>query len=150
MVICAAPPTPAGHSLYREDFVTSVLLAMACCCGCRYRHSARNRQREEEVCYYGLPIVKRGAVAQLGARLDGIEEVVGSNPIGSTTPFFSLHGLSNSCFESCDGRFQTSESDAPIFRLSQRGGRQSQDACRFLRQSERRKILQSTHNRQLA
>jgi hypothetical protein len=26
----------------------------------------------------------RGAVAQLGARLDGIEEVVGSNPIGST------------------------------------------------------------------
>jgi hypothetical protein len=25
-----------------------------------------------------------GAVAQLGARLDGIEEVVGSNPIGST------------------------------------------------------------------
>jgi hypothetical protein len=29
-------------------------------------------------------------VAQLGARLDGIEEVVGSNPIGSTkTSFFS-------------------------------------------------------------
>src|SRR5712692_3775571 len=29
-----------------------------------------------------------GAVAQLGARLDGIEEVVGSNPIGSTScPF---------------------------------------------------------------
>ncbi len=27
-----------------------------------------------------------GAVAQLGARLDGIEEVVGSNPIGSTKP----------------------------------------------------------------
>ena len=27
-----------------------------------------------------------GAVAQLGARLDGIEEVVGSNPIGSTIP----------------------------------------------------------------
>jgi hypothetical protein len=27
-----------------------------------------------------------GAVAQLGARLDGIEEVVGSNPIGSTNP----------------------------------------------------------------
>jgi hypothetical protein len=25
-----------------------------------------------------------GAVAQLGARLDGIEEAVGSNPIGST------------------------------------------------------------------
>ena len=29
-------------------------------------------------------IVFGGAVAQLGARLDGIEEVVGSNPIGST------------------------------------------------------------------
>jgi hypothetical protein len=28
-----------------------------------------------------------GAVAQLGARLDGIEEVVGSNPIGSTNIF---------------------------------------------------------------
>jgi hypothetical protein len=30
-----------------------------------------------------------GAVAQLGARLDGIEEVVGSNPIGSTK--FATH-----------------------------------------------------------
>ena len=31
-----------------------------------------------------------GAVAQLGARLDGIEEVVGSNPIGSTNFKVSL------------------------------------------------------------
>ena len=31
-----------------------------------------------------------GAVAQLGARLDGIEEVVGSNPIGSTKSPTSL------------------------------------------------------------
>jgi hypothetical protein len=31
-----------------------------------------------------LKKVDGGAVAQLGARLDGIEEVVGSNPIGST------------------------------------------------------------------
>jgi hypothetical protein len=31
-----------------------------------------------------LVFPKCGAVAQLGARLDGIEEVVGSNPIGST------------------------------------------------------------------
>ena len=30
-----------------------------------------------------------GAVAQLGARLDGIEEVVGSNPIGSTKSYFA-------------------------------------------------------------
>ena len=29
-------------------------------------------------------VIPCGAVAQLGARLDGIEEVVGSNPIGST------------------------------------------------------------------
>jgi hypothetical protein len=29
-------------------------------------------------------------VAQLGARLDGIEEVVGSNPIGSTNLFVSF------------------------------------------------------------
>src|SRR5271168_1038135 len=38
---------------------------------------------------YGTGCYKRnhsfgGAVAQLGARLDGIEEVVGSNPISST------------------------------------------------------------------
>ena len=31
-----------------------------------------------------LCCIPGGAVAQLGARLDGIEEVVGSNPIGST------------------------------------------------------------------
>ena len=29
-------------------------------------------------------------MAQLGARLDGIEEVVGSNPIGSTSLLFSF------------------------------------------------------------
>ena len=33
-----------------------------------------------------------GAVAQLGARLDGIEEVVGSNPIGSTNLFWVRPG----------------------------------------------------------
>jgi putative endonuclease len=37
----------------------------------------------------GLPL--RGAVAQLGARLDGIEEVVGSNPIGSTNTTSQAH-----------------------------------------------------------
>jgi hypothetical protein len=39
-----------------------------------------------------------GAVAQLGARLDGIEEVVGSNPIGSTKihmAFFSIFCKAN-------------------------------------------------------
>ena len=34
-----------------------------------------------------------GAVAQLGARLDGIEEVVGSNPIGSTNFHLECGGL---------------------------------------------------------
>jgi hypothetical protein len=29
-----------------------------------------------------------GAVAQLGARLNGIQKVVGSNPISSIFPFF--------------------------------------------------------------
>ena len=32
-------------------------------------------------------------MAQLGARLDGIEEVVGSNPIGSTNFVFSFQLL---------------------------------------------------------
>ena len=39
-----------------------------------------------EVIHFG------GAVAQLGARLDGIEEVVGSNPIGSTNLFLVQPG----------------------------------------------------------
>ena len=34
--------------------------------------------------FSSLELYFGGAVAQLGARLDGIEEVVGSNPIGST------------------------------------------------------------------
>ena len=42
-------------------------------------------QGQIRVCY-------GGAVAQLGARLDGIEEVVGSNPIGSTK-FISVYYL---------------------------------------------------------
>ena len=33
---------------------------------------------------YNLSVAFSGAVAQLGARLDGIEEVAGSNPAGST------------------------------------------------------------------
>ncbi len=39
--------------------------------------------RAASECYKSNPR-PGGAVAQLGARLDGIEEVVGSNPIGST------------------------------------------------------------------
>jgi hypothetical protein len=40
-----------------------------------------------------LKTIDGGAVAQLGARLDGIEEVVGSNPIGSTNFVFSFQPL---------------------------------------------------------
>ena len=39
-----------------------------------------------------------GAVAQLGARLDGIEEVVGSNPIGSTKFLLSASAHSENNF----------------------------------------------------
>jgi hypothetical protein len=37
-------------------------------------------------------------VAQLGARLDGIEEVVGSNPIGSTKFNFCYQPIANNRF----------------------------------------------------
>jgi hypothetical protein len=37
-----------------------------------------------------LNLQRGGAVAQLGARLDGIEEVVGSNPIGSTNIYLRV------------------------------------------------------------
>ena len=43
-----------------------------------YRRTSRTDASIRTVRFTG------GAVAQLGARLDGIEEVVGSNPIGST------------------------------------------------------------------
>jgi hypothetical protein len=39
-----------------------------------------------------MHVTSGGAVAQLGARLDGIEEVVGSNPIGSTNCFWVRPG----------------------------------------------------------
>lgn len=45
-----------------------------------------------------------GAVAQLGARLDGIEEVEGSNPFGST----SFRGKSESLAPVCNGEFRLS------------------------------------------
>ena len=35
-------------------------------------------------CDNGLQSYISGAVAQLGARIDGIDEVTGSNPVGST------------------------------------------------------------------
>ena len=36
-----------------------------------------------------IPRVVNGPVAQLGARLNGIQEVTGSNPVRSTNSFFS-------------------------------------------------------------
>jgi hypothetical protein len=41
-------------------------------------------------------------VAQLGARLDGIEEVVGSNPIGSTNSLSHLRADRSSAAPFCD------------------------------------------------
>jgi putative endonuclease len=55
-------------------------------------------------------------VAQLGARLDGIEEVVGSNPIGSTNrnmPFFVYILQSEST-----GRFYTGQTAKLEVRLA--------------------------------
>src|ERR1700677_2559160 len=41
-------------------------------------------------CDNGFQSYNSGAVAQLGARIDGIDEVTGSNPVGSTTyPFLN-------------------------------------------------------------
>ena len=40
-------------------------------------------------------------MAQLGARLDGIEEVVGSNPIGSTKFFINLRLCDSLRLRSC-------------------------------------------------
>jgi hypothetical protein len=51
---------------------------------------------EERLSFTGCDRLKHsfgGAVAQLGARLDGIEEVVGSNPIGSTNIDFLFNHL---------------------------------------------------------
>ena len=48
-----------------------------------------------------LVVSSCGAVAQLGARLDGIEEVVGSNPIGSTNFLNHLRLLRRLCKRIC-------------------------------------------------
>src|SRR5271170_5287974 len=47
-------------------------------------------------CYKRVLLDSGGAVAQLGARLDGIEEVVGSNPIGSTIIHWAFQNSGNS------------------------------------------------------
>ena len=43
----------------------------------------------------------RGAVAQLGERLNGIQEVVGSIPIGSTIKSNHLHAIKFSPLSNC-------------------------------------------------
>ena len=48
-----------------------------------------------------------GAVAQLGARLDGIEEVVGSNPIGSTNSSKTAHAFSGFSAAALESMLQT-------------------------------------------
>jgi hypothetical protein len=55
-----------------------------------HEHGARAGTEVERTSSCGKLEKFGGAVAQLGARLDGIEEVVGSNPIGSTNLPFSF------------------------------------------------------------
>jgi hypothetical protein len=54
--------------------------------GTRLHHVAGNGDgwKKSMACNYAKLEGFGGAVAQLGARLDGIEEVEGSNPFGST------------------------------------------------------------------
>jgi hypothetical protein len=42
-----------------------------------------------ELRYYPIPRIKDGVLAQLVERLNGIEEVRGSNPLGSTFYYWS-------------------------------------------------------------
>ena len=54
-----------------------------------------------------------GAVAQLGARLDGIEEVTGSNPVGSTTLRLQCRGRSDRSHLERDFRFSARDQSNP-------------------------------------
>jgi hypothetical protein len=70
------------------------------CKGCNVRvASAENRARREDfggraartvVLQLGVPEVQSGPVAQLGARLNGIQEVTGSIPVRSTNLSFPV------------------------------------------------------------
>ena len=48
-----------------------------------------------------LILVYFGAIAQLGERLHGMQEVVGSNPIGSTSYLFIDNGSMNRTVLAC-------------------------------------------------
>ena len=55
-------------------------------------HRQHRLRRLHRVQYHGWSehYAKSGPVAQLGARLDGIQEVTGSIPVRSTKPSFSV------------------------------------------------------------
>ena len=55
-----------------------------------------------------------GAVAQLGARLDGIEEAVGSNPIGSTKKSSCISALRKVLTVNLQYRFDLNSLDSKI------------------------------------
>jgi hypothetical protein len=48
-------------------------------------------------CALNAPLLRPGAIAQLGERLNGIQEVRGSTPLGSTTEIKAL--------DSCDAEY---------------------------------------------
>jgi hypothetical protein len=52
------------------------------------------------------PAGQNGPVAQLGARVNGIHEVTGSNPVWSTKPSFPVWILRTQLKASAGGRFQ--------------------------------------------
>jgi hypothetical protein len=51
---------------------------------------------DSAVGYDGVLSWSRGPVAQLGARLNGIQEVTGSNPVRSTIPLFGSYPRTSS------------------------------------------------------
>ena len=57
--------------------------------------------------FHIVEINRRGAVAQLGARVNGIHEVAGSIPASSTKPHFvrsvGSHDV-NDCYSAADGK----------------------------------------------
>jgi hypothetical protein len=90
--------------------------------------------------------LENGAIAQLGERFNGIEEVVGSIPSGSTKPFNSLSSYSGeiyACFRSKIATSSPPRSNKQTLKARYSNGRAS--AIASLRQSlanEAREALQ--------
>lgn len=65
----------------------------------RRAHPLTGRDRERNQVQWGFVFPRDGPVAQLGARLNGIQEVTGSIPVRSTNPpsLPPMMSLENSC-----------------------------------------------------